>query len=215
MKKNSKTFSFSEFMSFNESLVDSLDAISDKVTQVTEKLETLEAVIQGDESETVAAEDNVAETVEDTVPESAPDVTETDDVTTDESASIDEPVSEPVADDTVAEDVATESKATVEEPVATDDSAAEDEAAIDAMSEEDTSDTDGNFSNKYLVVGLKQRPWGNVVISEKQFSEDKYRKLIPTVFSTKAQAQRALTSYNITGENFSIRYNNVKSILNM
>jgi len=69
----------------------------------------------------------------------------------------------------------------------------------------------------FVVVGRRERPWGNTVVSTKEFSsnKEKYNKLIPTTFSTKAQAQRALTSYNVNGENFSIRYNNVKNILNM
>lgn len=81
----------------------------------------------------------------------------------------------------------------------------------------ETGDEPAPSEFSFVVVGRRERPWGNAVVSTKEFSinKDKYTKLIPTTFSTQAQAQRALTSYNVNGENFSIRYNNVKNILNM
>lgn len=192
--KTTKNFSFSEFMSFSESLVDSLDAVASKIEEVTNQIETLETVLEGGdagEEAPVPAEENVETTT-----------------TTAEEGVVEEPVSEETPD--VTDDLPGESGS---EEVAEDsgESTANEEvdndaAAIDAMSNEEGGE---NFSSKYMVVGRINRPWGNTVIDSKDFSEKEYKKLIPTLFSTKAQAQRALTSYNVNGENFSIKYNHV------
>lgn len=194
--KTMKNFSFSDFVSFSESLVDSLDAVATKIEEVTNQIETLETVLEGGdapaaEEEPVAAEENLnspEETVDATVEEPVAD----------EAPAEDAPAEEPAVEDSVSEEV------TEEAPVSEEDN---DAAAIDAM-----STGDENFSDKFMVVGRINRPWGNTVINSKDFSEKEYKKLIPTLFSTQAQAQRALTSYNVNGENFSIKYNHVNNL---
>lgn len=225
--KKTKNFSFSDFVSFSESLVDSLDAVSTKIEEVTNQITTLETVLEGGDApveEPVAAEENVV--TDEVAPEASEESTVDTEVSTENTDAEEPAVEENVEVTTVpegTEEVASEETPAEDAPVSEE---ANDAAAIDAMSTEDE-----NFSDNFIVVGLKNRPWGNKVISSKEFSETEHRKLIPTTFSTKAQAQRALTAYNVNGENFSIkvqhnsnivnmsekesRYNTVKSIFNM
>jgi hypothetical protein len=186
-------------MNFSESIVDSLEAISSKVDEVTQKIETLETML-GDGGETDSAEENVTE-----------------------EDSVEVEMGDPSGTDEIAEVSDTEVAEVPGEEVVTDEV---DQAAIDALSEGETPEASEEVPQEvaqdaqeeefsYLVVGRINRPWGNTVITSKEFSEKEHRKLIPTNFATRAQAQRALSSYNINGENFSIRYKSVKNLFNM
>lgn len=182
-----KHFSYREFMNFSESLVDSLETISAKLDEVTDKVTTLETVLEGDGAADFSGESQLTE---------------------------DEAAIEAMGGDPNDMMMAGEEDMMVEggEEVA-DDEMPEDES--EEVSEEEVQEGTEEFSTKYVVVGLKVRPWGNKVIKAKNFSSRIHNKLIPTEFTNFNQAKRALDTYNINGTNFSIRYNNVKNILNM
>jgi len=223
-----KNFSFSGFMAFSESLVDSLETISNKIEEVTNQITTLETVLEGDDAaapteEPVSAEENVevVDATDANTDAEIPAEEEPTEVAVEEGVEETVPTSEEAPADANAEEVTEETPAdanadasvetTAEEETAPVSDEDNDSAAIDAM-----STGDENFSDKFMVVGLKNRPWGNRVIAAKDFSEKEHNKIIPTLFSTKAQAQRAMTSYNVNGPaNFSIRYNHINQMFGM
>lgn len=178
-------FSFTDFMGFSENLVNTLELVAEKVDDISNKIAQIEETV-GVEGADQAAIDAVAGG-----DDLGGDVLPTEDLG---GQGFDSDV--PPTDDLNGDE------STTDMPPAPD-------------VETGDEPTPSEFS--FVVVGRRERPWGNTVVSSKEFStnKDKYTKLIPTTFSTQAQAQRALTSYNVNGENFSIRYNNVKNILNM
>lgn len=179
-------FSFTDFMGFSENLVNTLELVAEKVDDISNKIAQIEETV-GVEGADQAAIDAVS---------GGDDIPTEDlggqDLSGNDLSGVDLNGETGVGDDT-----------TTDMPPAPDVEAGGD------------GESTSEFS--YVVVGRRERPWGNTVVSTKEFSsnKEKYNKLIPTTFSTQAQAQRALTSYNVNGENFSIRYNNVKNILNM
>lgn len=187
MKSN---FSFTDFMGFSENLVNTLELVAEKVDDISNKIAQIEETV-GVEGADQAAIDAVSGGEE-----LGGDVPQTDDLSGGDDLS---------GVDLNGEAGGTDNEGQVDNgmPPAPDVEAGDGELAPSEFS--------------FVVVGRRERPWGNAVVSVKEFStnKDKYTKLIPTTFSTQAQAQRALTSYNVNGENFSIRYNNVKNILNM